>query len=253
MSIQDFFQEGILGLMTAVKRFDINKGNKFSTYAVYWIDQAMERAIINTGFAIRIPAHTQERLFRVRRVWAELYQNLNHEPTVEEIVNGVNADVEKRYLERVEELKGRGEEPPKHGPHYYATNEVEGLIKTHRLTSVASLDSFFSDSNDPDKDLFQIMDSKKNSVEDEEDRESGIGRLISHDISRLLQAANLNEQLRRILVLRFGLEGNDAQTLEQVGKEFNLTRERIRQLEKKALAKIRGSRAARKILAGLVN
>jgi len=197
----DLVQEGNLGLIHAVGKFDWNKGFKFSTYATWWIRQAISRGIANTGRTIRLPAHAGDMLSRINWSRTALELKLGRRPTLEELA--FETDVSREKL--VEALGWRSEP--------------------------LSLSESFGDEGDSD---FGDLVADANAVSP---FDYAADALLADEISRLL--APLDEREATILRLRFGLEKGTPRTLEEVGRHFNLTRERIRQIEAKAMSKLR--------------
>jgi RNA polymerase primary sigma factor len=201
LPVADLVSEGIIGLTKAVDRFQPSKGGKLSTYGSWWIRQQIRRALANQGRTIRLPVHVESKLYRLSRVEARLRNELDREPTDDELSAELNMPAKK-----IEQLRDAS----------IRASSLDTPVGSDDITTVGEL----------------VADEYSVSPADE------LQRKVDHaKLRRLLR--RLPEREARILHLRFGLNGGDELTLEDVGREFNLTRERIRQLQNEAFAKLK--------------
>lgn len=213
LSIDDLFQEGCIGMIKAAKKFDIDLGFKFSTYAINWIDQSISRSIADKGFNIRVPVHMFDNVNKFRKMYRELE---------------MDQDIDDEKLKILMENTG------------FKPEQIENIQKVARnILNMSSLNIKVGDGEDTELISFLEADETNNPLD------LVTKSIMNEKIEEALES--LTEREREVIILRFGLLDNSPKTLEEIGDIYGLTRERIRQIEKKSLVKLRKSNGTKKL------
>jgi len=216
LEVSDLLQDGVIGLMKAIRRYDWRLGNKFSTFATYWIKQAIQRAIVDRGYIIRTPSHVAYKKSVLFKRRDEFIEREGRDPSDKELESlAIKNEISKSELE---------------------------LIKTSMLVDrLMSLDMPFNENDDNSLSLNDVIP-----IQDISPEEYSEDKKRKEDISRILEFI-LNERERRVIVLRYGLTDQKTRTLAEIGQEFGITRERVRQIQVKAMRKLKKSKEIRSL------